>query len=255
MRESPYLRRRLLARLCLIAVPLAAVLIGCSGTQVEDELPSLKFGLPLGLSLGAAEDSQPVFVAQTEEAAEARSAAAPPPSALPERFVTLSAFGIPYAKLKADEDENEPDLGRWYKADLDDGYGWGARVGYGRRSGWVRSSLGVLYQTSLHKERDYETSARAHAAYLELLLDGAFPRDSEVKFVAGAGFGVGGAVIDFHHYFDDTGGAAIEGRLILGVEIGSVLEAGASGALFLWGYPGETMGYGSFVTLGGGLRF
>ena len=169
--------------------------------------------------------------------------------------VTLSTFWIPYLHVRADEDAHEPGSGILFEADLASGAGWGVRAGFGERKYSSQVSLGLLYETTLHRERDFGTHARTHSAYLEMLATAAGPQKGPIKAMVGVGAGVGGAAFDFHRGYDTTGGAAIQGRLVAGISIYDALSLEAGGAAFLWGYPGETMGYGAFWTLGASLTF
>ena len=161
----------------------------------------------------------------------------------------VSGFWIPVMSVSADEDRGETDNGIEFEADLESGTGFGARFGVGETHG-----LGLLYLTTHHDERDVDTSARTHAAYLEYLLRLIESKSDPIHAHVSVAAGVGGAAFDFDRALDDTGGAAGQLRVEAGVGSESVrLTLGAGG--FLWGYPGETIGTGGFLTLGMLVRF
>lgn len=163
----------------------------------------------------------------------------------------IGGFWVPALKVKEDEDETEPGSGIEFDADLNYGDGWGARVAVASRS---NTSVGVIYLTTEHTERMADRSARTHQVYAEI-----FQRleiDNDYLYpTAGVGFGLGAAAFDFRERFDDTGAAAGMVRAEIGITIARRLDLVVGGAGFLWGYPGETIGYGGFFTIGGTLRF
>ncbi len=95
---------------------------------------------------------------------------------------------------------------------------------------------------------------RTHQAYIEYMHRTSLSRDP-VAGRAAFGAGVGGAGFDFDRDLDDTGGAAVMIRAEAGLTLFRRFDLVVGGAAFLWGYPGETVGYGGFLTLGASVRF
>lgn len=163
----------------------------------------------------------------------------------------VSGFYVPSLKVKADEDETERDQGIEFDADLNHGSGFGVRVA-GR--GEKNTGVALLYITTKHTERETRRDARLHQAYVELFARTP-PIHDYISPTFGAAIGVGGAVYDFRQGFDDTGGAAGMIRGEVGITVAKRLDLTFGGAGFLWGYPGETVGYGGFISFQGHIRF
>ncbi len=146
---------------------------------------------------------------------------------------------------KIDEDDR---VSPGSSADTAEGYGVAARIGVGNRD----QSVGLLYHGAFLEESSTDVDVTVHALYVDfditVPLAGAGNR---FYFTAGGGLGV--AIIEFDSRFDDAVSGA--GCLHLGLEfeisksIGVDFEFGG----FLWGHPGETEAFGSFLDIG--LRF
>lgn len=133
-------------------------------------------------------------------------------------------------------------------ADSAEGYGVAARIGVGNRD----QSVGLLYHGGFLEVSGTNVEVNVHALYADfditVPLAGAGNR---FYFTAGGGLGV--AIVEFDSRYDDAVSGA--GCLHLGLEfeisksIGVDFEFGG----FLWGHPGDTEAFGSFLDLG--LRF
>jgi hypothetical protein len=161
----------------------------------------------------------------------------------------LAAYSHPAVSLTADEDPDEPGQGIEFEADLRTGAGYGLAAGVL----FDGVGLGLLYLTSDHTERQSEADARFHAAFVEALLHG----EEDLGWARGTltlGLGVGAGGVDFVDLIPDSGGTAIEGRLMLGLQFShAAFEVG--GGAFSWGTPGETVGNGTYLAAGLSLWF
>jgi hypothetical protein len=167
-----------------------------------------------------------------------------------DQHVELTALWLPAVKIEADTDRGSV---LQFDANLDTGDGWGASF---RMLGDGIAAFGLLYMTSEHRVRSVPlTNVDTYSAYAELVLH------TRIDWGWGAlrpilAGGVGGAVFDFHGgAYDDTGGAAMEGRGLLSLELGKHFVISAGGGAFFWGYPSETLGDGSFAIVEAGIRF
>ena len=155
------------------------------------------------------------------------------------------AFWVPAIWIEPDlDDEPMPE------PDLDTGSGLGLRLSMqGRNQG-----VGLLYVTTWHDKRATGTSAQTHSLYADFMarerIYGGTPR----TYLAFDG-GLGLAWLDFDGPFDESVTGAIQLRGMLEMELGRSfgLQGGIAG--FLWGYPGETVAYGSYIFLGAELIF
>ncbi len=179
----------------------------------------------------------------------------------------VSLFWIPVMTASADQDENEPGAGILFEADLRSDSGWGIRVtlplpesGVPPKEEKDESSSGVpraglFYMTSDHEERNAVTHARTHSLYLELESTWSTEHEKRELFAYGglsAGFGAAG--FDFEDVYEDTGAAAAEARAVVGLTW-RWFSLEATGGGYVWGYPGETIGRGFFLTVAVVLRW
>ncbi len=154
--------------------------------------------------------------------------------------VLLEATAIPAAWLTRDRD------GTAVEPDAEDAYGYGLRFGLGNRD----QSIGVLAQ-------GFHTDTNAFdAATLGLDTDVRTPLDKEGPkwFFLRAGATLGSAWLD---PVADDASMQLAAQLRIGIDFQPVpqflLHVGFGGLVF--GHPGETEVYGTFVTVGGGLVF
>ena len=164
----------------------------------------------------------------------------------------VTTLWIPGLAVRADEDESEPGSGLEFEADLDSGEGNAIHLQHFSGDG---TAIGFTYLTTEHTERDTDTHARTHSATIDFSVNAALHVDGPfVPFVeAGGGLGVAG--IDFNGPIDDTFGGAAAGRAHVGVRMFDALDVIVGGGVFLWGYPGETIGRGAYWSVGATLRF
>jgi len=169
--------------------------------------------------------------------------------------LSISLFWMPVVSAKTRQDEKELVVGSRVEADLENGMGWGVSVHfqpaeYEGKSAFSGTRLGILLMSALHEEESAGTHARTYSLYFEVshFWTNA-TRRSEWFAYGGFALGAGFVLIDFGDTFDDTGGSSAEARLVAGAMWNGVsLEV--SGGFFYWGYPSETVGDGSFLTLG-----
>lgn len=167
----------------------------------------------------------------------------------------LTAAWVSSLTIEPDIDEGEPEEGRELEGDFADGEGWSARGSIGAIGDEaVRGEVGVTFVRTNHIDRSTGTEVDFYLAHVDLLARARIGWDS-FAIRPGAGFGGGGALIDFHRGYDDDGG--LSGSIIglLGVELFGHALFELRGEVFGFGYPGETIADGWYVALGGGLRF
>jgi hypothetical protein len=169
-----------------------------------------------------------------------------------ERFnwshVTLDAEWIPAMWVTADVDSDGVSGTR---GDLDTGSGMALRAGFGSN----QQNIGVLYMGTWHDEA---VSGRG-ASTQQLLLDFLYrapiaDMNGLVWFEVDAG--VGGAELAFDSdQFDRqvTGSALLHGDLEFRLGRNLCLAVGGGG--FIWGNFGDTIAYGSYITVGAKLNF
>jgi len=169
-----------------------------------------------------------------------------------ERFnwghVTLDAEWIPAMWVTADVDSDGVSGTR---GDLDTGSGIALRAGFGSN----QQNIGVLYMGTWHDE---VVSGRG-ASTQQLLLDFLYrapvaEMNGLVWFEVDAG--VGGAELAFDSdQFDRqvTGSALLHGDLEFMLGRNFCLAVGGGG--FIWGNFGDTIAYGTYITLGAKLLF
>lgn len=145
--------------------------------------------------------------------------------------------------------------GAWLTRDLDgvadnpdavDAAGYGVRAGIGNRD----QSIGVLAQ-AFHGDAD---ALDAATLCLDMDVRTALDRYGPRGFFARAGAGLGAGWLDVPG--DDPGGEATA-QLRLGIDFQPtrlVLVSASFGGI-VFGHPGETEAYGTFLTIGGGLTF
>lgn len=168
--------------------------------------------------------------------------------------VHIRGLILPVVWLEADEDtEIDGSTSNGFEQELDAGWGAGALLQVG---GYQR--IGLAYQFSRHNdEGPADKSVTAHAVYLEgavmqpivEAVSGGFRMDLELAV------GVGGAWFDAPAEADLDGGGALAGRAMLEAAVADRVSVGAGMNAFLWGYPGETIGYGFGLILSGGVSF
>lgn len=136
------------------------------------------------------------------------------------------------------------------KSDPAVGHGLGGRLAVGNEF----LSLGVFYLYSHHDDRDNPTTLDIHQAYVDVLF-GLSGGNRWIRASLQLGAGFGGVGYHYERLFRDAGGGAVEGRVRGAVTIADHLELAATAGLFLWGYPGRTIGTGGFAGFEVGLVF
>ena len=169
-----------------------------------------------------------------------------------ERFnwghVTLDAEWIPAMWVTADVDSDGVSGTR---GDLDTGSGIALRAGFGS----TQQNIGVLYMGTWHDEA---VSGRG-ATTQQLLLDCLYrapiaDMNGLVWFEVDAGVGVAELAFDSDQFdHQTTGSGLLHGDLEFRLGRNLCLAVGGGG--FIWGNFGDTIAYGSYVTLGAKLNF
>jgi hypothetical protein len=162
--------------------------------------------------------------------------------------LTIDAEWIPAMWVTLDVEQNGNTATR---GDLDNGSGVLLRAGMGTTS----QNIGVLYMGTWHDEKTTGRGASTQSLLLDFLYRAPIPETGgAVWFEADAG--VGGTEIQFDSdQLDDqlTGSALLHGDLEFRVTRAFTIAAGLG--VFIWGHPGDTAAYGSYLTLGAKLIF
>ncbi len=167
----------------------------------------------------------------------------------------VTAAWVPALSVEADLDEFELRGGREFDAELDTGDGL-----------WLAARLEDVDEegTTFAVEPFYATTSHSDAftgANVDTHLLGAMAsigvRSGGESFAISPriGIGVGAAVFDFDSFVQDSGGALGIVRATFGIEVARVAVGEVALGAFLWGWPTETVGYGGFISLGGGVQF
>lgn len=138
---------------------------------------------------------------------------------------------------------DEPDLKH------DDGFGvWVGAGGFDPDTS-LGGSLSLGYTYGLHRLRREETFAELHALFLEFRVTQGYGGGS-VKPTFGGTLGLGGAVLDFDRFYDDTGGVIFRFGLLFGLRFFERLELRAEPGIAIIGYPTNTIADGAYIGLG-----
>lgn len=161
---------------------------------------------------------------------------------------TLDAEWIPAMWVTADVDVNGPNGSR---SDLDTGSGVLFRAGLGSTT----QNIGIQYMETWHDEMTGGHSATTQQLLLDFLYRAPLPGLSNLVWLE-VDAGLGGARLAFAgNALEDnvTGSALLHGDLEFRVAPALALAVG--GGAFVWGHFGDTLAYGSYVTLGAKLIF
>ncbi len=164
----------------------------------------------------------------------------------------VTTLWVPGLIVRADKDEFESGSGLEFDADLDSGEGNAIHLQYFQGDG---RAIGFTYLTTEHTERDTNSHARTHSGTIDFSVNAALEVDGPFVPFVEAGGGVGVAGIDFNGPIDDSFGAAGAARAHVGVRLFDAIEVIVGGGVFLWGYPGETIGRGAYWSVGATVRF
>ena len=156
-------------------------------------------------------------------------------------------------EVNADVDEGEPGGGLEFSANLDSGDGWGAGV-VGARGA---HKLQATYFQTRHNERATGSTAVAHQFQIMGFLGSAIGQPDKVQVIPRIGVGFGGILFDFESGsgFSNTGGATLVGGGEVELRAWSRASLSIGIQYGLWGYPGETIGHGGVLLVGGGVLF
>jgi hypothetical protein len=159
----------------------------------------------------------------------------------------FSAMIIPYIDIDADRDSGEKRQGIEFDDSIRAGSGLAIRFGVGTEASQngLYGNLGLLYIYTEQETRNFRATVHAHQGYLEGII-GLRGGSRVIRAYIEAGFGLGGVGLDFKRGLDDKGGAAILGRLSLGLSFMEQVSVGASLGFLEFGYPTETIGRAQF---------
>lgn len=240
------------------ALVVAAILVGCSAAPPAPRPASPDFVPPAPPTSAPLTSDSIVVVALPEASAEPRSIPFQADlSNVPERDssgrfgfqrLTLDAEWIPVIWVTADVEQNGNSTTR---ADLDTGTGLALRAGMGTE----QQNIGLLYMGTWADEKTTGRGAETRSLLLDFLYRAPIPETGgAVWFSVDAGLG-GAELLFDSDKFDDvvTGAALLHGDLEFRITRVFTVAAGLGG--FIWGHPGQTDAYGTYVTLGLKLIF
>ncbi len=155
-----------------------------------------------------------------------------------------------------DPDDRAPVPG--VDADLENGQGWGVQV----RGITGGAGFQGTFITAEHDDRVSTARADSYMGMASFIFEwGVDPETINEKvtppvallYSAGIGAGFGG--VDFDSLYSDSFGAATQMQMGLRLRFWQRLDLGIQGGAFLWGYPSNTLGYGSYAALELALHF
>ena len=161
--------------------------------------------------------------------------------------VTFDAEWIPATWVTVDLDNGvASDIG-----DLDTGSGFLLRGGFGSN----QQNIGVLYMATWHDEETTGRGASTQQLLLDFLYRAPIPEMNGLVWFEVDG-GIGGVNVEFDSdSIDDevTGSALLHGDLEF--MFGRRFTVAVGGGGFVWGHFGDTLAYGTYVTIGAKLLF
>lgn len=178
-----------------------------------------------------------------------------------DEVIKVSFIRVLNFSVEPDEDRNEIDQGIVFEHQLKrgDGYGISAELFL---SGTNDASpaepgfnLGVLFLTTTHDEIQIQNDVSSYSFYLEGIARASYIVHPNLSINTSLRGGIGLSTFDFEEVKNDTLSGAAEMRFTFGVEIFQAFEIGVTGGSYLWGYPSETIGYGSFVATEASMIF
>ncbi len=158
----------------------------------------------------------------------------------------VNVFWVPASWIKVQEDASTGTG----ESDLNGGAGWGARVGVTNGN----QGIGLMYVGSFNQDDSTKTDADTHAAYIDFMARHQVNDGTNRAYLTVAG-GLGGVRVDYRDTYDSSTGGAFMMRAALEWEIGRHAGVDFGIAGFVWGHPGDTIGYGSYFTVGGKFMF
>lgn len=167
-------------------------------------------------------------------------------------LIRIFAFSV-----EPDEDRNEVDLGIEFEHQVRTGDGYGISLELfleGSKEDGYRNA-GFLFLTTSHKESQTHEDVSSYSFYIEGVLGGTEQLNKILGINLSVCGGVGIASFDFEGEQNDSTSGAVEIRASVGLEFFRQLELGLNGGAYLWGYPSETVGYGSFIGAQASLIF
>ncbi len=161
---------------------------------------------------------------------------------------SVEAFWVPFLAIDVDTSD---DTGSSQKPDIGAGSGVGAGVSIGDDD----QGIGVLWVRSANDELTTSTDVITNAVYADFHARGSFWQQGSNQAWARFDGGFGVATIDFDGPFEDqtTGAMQLRGTVQLEFSKRASIDVGLGG--FLFGVPGNTVAFGTYMTVGGALRF
>jgi hypothetical protein len=137
------------------------------------------------------------------------------------------------------------------RGDLDTGEGVALRAGLGSN----QQNIGLLYMGTWHDEQTTDRGASTQSLLLDFLFRAPIAgMNNTVWFEVDAGLGVAELSFDSPQLDNQTTGSALlHGDLEFRITRALALAAGGGG--FIWGHFGDTIAYGTYITVGVKLIF
>lgn len=163
----------------------------------------------------------------------------------------VDLFAMPLVGFRSDVHENLAGAPNT-RAKVKTNTGIGVRAGADLPDG---TNLGVLYLFSHHRESRRRGKADLHGTFLEWEVPYLKLDLGNVKVENRLGLGAGFGHVDFTRDFDDETDLAAAIRASAAVSLRETIDLNVGAGYFHYGHPGDTLGYGGFLSFGVGIRF
>jgi hypothetical protein len=161
--------------------------------------------------------------------------------------LSISALYFPYYNVQADIDPDELNGGQQFHHDLEQGEGAGFRIGLLQKGFQSKVPVSLSYYRVKQREIETKDAVVSQALYLEVLPETELGSpDESIHSFGRIIAGIGVVKFDFVKNKSHEWGAASEIGGQVGLRIGKFLNVAVGVGYFLWGYPSETIGEGSY---------
>jgi hypothetical protein len=167
----------------------------------------------------------------------------------------VSVVYIPYLDAVADIDPRELDGGVLFDHSLNVGEATGIKLSRAYEQHKSADVLSIAYYLGRQTEKGIDSDVRSHTVYFEYAAERYETIHPEIHAFGSMFIGSGLVNFDFRNNQSHEWGGAAEIGLRLGLKLSQRVKAGLSTALYLWGYPGETIGHGSYLSTEIGFLF
>lgn len=167
----------------------------------------------------------------------------------------ISGVYSPYFDAYADIDPKELNGGILFDHDLRSGHGAGLKLSKINNQYKTTTVLSLAYYQGRQKEIENKKTVRSHSLYFEIGPEYNYMLSKDINPFMAFMVGAGAVKFDFQNNESQEWGGASELGFQLGVKFLGRFKTSIGGAYYLWGYPGETMGYGVNISSEIGIEF